>query len=56
MESKDVVMQELFSELTERNKDIMILVAKSINIAQKDAAQEHISFHKNAKPVDCLDV
>lgn len=56
MESKSVVMQEIFSELTERNKDIMILVAKSINIAQEDAAREHIPFHKKAKSIDCLDV
>lgn len=37
MKSKETVMQEIFSELSERNKDIMILVAKSVNVAQEDS-------------------
>lgn len=53
MESKDAVMQKIFSELTERNKDIMILVAKSVNIAQEDTKQQHIAFAKNSMTFDC---
>lgn len=53
MESKNAIMQEIFSELTERNKDIMILVAKSVNIAQEDSKQQHISFAKNSKVSSC---
>lgn len=43
MKSKDAVMQEIFNNLTERNKDIMILVAKSVDIAQKDSEQRNNS-------------
>lgn len=43
MKSKNTVMQEIFSELTERNKDIMILVAKSVNIAQENPKRQHIT-------------
>lgn len=35
MESKNTIMQAIFSELSERNKDIMILVAKSVKVAQE---------------------
>ncbi len=56
MESKNAIMQEIFSELTERNKDIMILVAKSVNIAQEDSKQQHISFAKNSKASDCKEI
>lgn len=35
MESKKSVMQAIFNELSEKNKDIMILIAKSIKIAQE---------------------
>lgn len=35
MESKNTTMQAIFSELSERNKDIMILVAKSVKVAQE---------------------
>lgn len=55
MESRDAVMQEIFSELTERNKDIMILVAKSVNIAQEDSKRQHVAFAKSAKISDCTD-
>lgn len=56
MESKNAIMQEIFSELTERNKDIMILVAKSVNIAQEDSKQQHITFAKNNKVSDCKEI
>ena len=35
MESKTADMQAIFSKLTEKNKDILILVAKSIKVAQE---------------------
>jgi len=41
MAGKDIVMQEIFSELTERNQDIMILIAKSMKLAQEDSKQQH---------------
>lgn len=53
MESKAAVMQEIFSELTERNKDIMILVAKGVNIAQEDSKRQHLKLTKNIQTCDC---
>lgn len=35
MENKDINMQNIFNELSEKNKDIMILIAKSIKVAQE---------------------
>ena len=35
MESKKIIMQDIFSKLSERNKNIMILIAKSIKITQE---------------------
>lgn len=35
MKSKNADMQAIFSDLSERNKDILILVAKSIKVAQE---------------------
>ncbi len=55
MERKDAVMQEIFSELTERNKDIMILVAKSVIIAQEDARQQNIAFNQHSKSYEYMD-
>lgn len=39
MESRDADMQAIFSELSEKNKDIIILVAKSVKVAQEAAEQ-----------------
>lgn len=39
MESKRADMQVIFSELSERNKDIVILVAKSVKVAQEVTEQ-----------------
>lgn len=39
MESRNTDMQEIFSELSEKNKDIVILVAKSVKIAQDESHQ-----------------
>jgi len=55
MERKNAVMQEIFSELTERNKDIMILVAKSVIVAQEDSRRQNIAFNKNGKSYECMD-
>ncbi len=35
MPSKSTDMQEVFNELSEQNKDIVILVAKGIKVAQE---------------------
>ena len=35
MENKDINMQNIFNELSLKNKDIMILIAKSIKVAQE---------------------
>lgn len=46
MKSKNTVMQEIFCELTERNKDIMILVAKSVNIAQENPKRQCVASNQ----------
>lgn len=48
MESKDTIMQAIFSELSERNKDIMILVAKSVKVAQETDTHSHRSSKQTA--------
>lgn len=35
MKSKHTDMQVIFNELTEKNKDIIILIAKSVQVAQE---------------------
>ena len=40
MESKNTIMQKIFNELTEKNKDMMILLAKSISIAQANPKEK----------------
>ena len=39
MESKRVDMQAIFNKLSERNKDILILVAKSMKVAQETSEE-----------------
>lgn len=39
MESRNTDMQAIFSELSEKNKDIVILIAKSMKLAQEVAEQ-----------------
>lgn len=39
MKSKKTDMQAIFSKLSEKNKDILILVAKSMKIAQETSEQ-----------------
>lgn len=41
MESRNIDMQAIFSELSERNKDIIILIAKSVVVAQTTDEQPH---------------
>ena len=43
MTGKNTDMQAIFSKLTERNKDIIILVAKSVKVAQDISEQPHKS-------------
>ncbi len=40
MASRNTDMQAIFSELSERNKDIIILIAKSVKVAQDQEAAE----------------
>lgn len=40
MESKRTNMQALFDKLTEKNKDLVILLAQSVHYAQKTNAQQ----------------
>lgn len=40
MENKNADMQAIFSKLSEHNKDILILMAKSIKIAQETGKQK----------------
>lgn len=35
--SRSADMQAIFSELTEKNKDILILIAKSVKVAQNES-------------------
>lgn len=35
MESENIDMQKVFSELSERNKELMILLAKSVKYVQQ---------------------
>ena len=39
MESRNTDMQAIFSELSEKNKDIVILIARSMKLAQEVAEQ-----------------
>ena len=39
MASRNADMQAIFSELSEKNKDIVILIAKSVKVAQEVAEQ-----------------
>lgn len=39
MASRNTDMQAIFSELSETNKDIVILIAKSVRVAQEVAEQ-----------------
>ena len=39
MASRNTDMQAIFSELSETNKDIIILIAKSVKVAQEVAEQ-----------------
>ncbi len=39
MEGRNTEMQMIFSELSEKNKDIVILIAKSVKIAQEVTEQ-----------------
>ena len=56
MESKNTVMQEIFASLTENNKDIMILVAKGMDIAQKYPKQECVAANQAVKAQECIEV
>lgn len=39
MKAKDADMKEIFSKLSEKNKDILILVARSIKVTQEEVRQ-----------------
>lgn len=39
MKDRNEDMQTIFNELSEKNKDIVLLVAKSMKIAQEDGGQ-----------------
>lgn len=45
-------MPAIFSELSEKNEDIVVLVAKSIRVAQETTKQPR-SFPKNARNKRC---
>ena len=42
MENRNTDMQAIFSELSEKNKDIVILIAKSVKVAQEATAEPRI--------------
>ena len=39
MENRNTDMQAIFSELSEKSKDIVILIAKSVKVAQEATAE-----------------
>lgn len=39
MKSRETDMQAVFNELSDKNKDIVILIAKSVKVAQEEAKQ-----------------
>jgi len=41
MESRNTDMQAIFNELSEKNKDIVILIARSVKVAQELTEQPH---------------
>lgn len=43
MEGRNAEMEAIFSELSEKNKEIVILIAKSIKVAQEAAEQPSVS-------------
>lgn len=44
MNDKNAAMQDFFQKLNERNKDILILIAKSMQVAQEEEKTE--IFHQ----------
>lgn len=49
MESRNTDMQAIFNELSEKNKDIIILIARSVKVAQEAAEQPC----KSPVKIDC---
>lgn len=41
MGNRDTDMQAIFNELSEKNKDIMILIAKSVKVAQETEPEKN---------------
>ena len=48
MTTKNAEMQDIFNVLSEKNKDILILLANSIKVAQIEYEQ----LYKNIKPLE----
>ncbi len=48
MDTKNMEMQDIFDVLSEKNKDILILLANSIKIAQVESEQ----LYKNTKSLE----
>ena len=44
MESKENVMKKIFSELNDQNQEMMILIAKGVNIAQENTTTKQHSL------------
>ena len=47
MENKSAEMQEIFQQLTENNKDIVILVAQSMKIVQDTITPTGLQLNQN---------
>lgn len=47
MENKNSEMQEIFQKLTEKNKDIVILVAQSMKIVQDTITPTELPLNQN---------
>lgn len=49
MKNKKIEMQAIFNELSERNKEIIILIAQSVKIAQEPTEQSGMYSSKIAQ-------
>lgn len=54
MASRNTIMQSIFNELTEKNKDILILIARSVKVAQEESEQSRTSSKQSTYACNSL--
>lgn len=50
MKSRETIMQDIFSSLSDRNKEIMILLAQSIKVTQETDTLPNLSSKSVGNP------